>query len=134
MGLPIVVIDTNVLIASLSKKSISHGIYKAFIERQFSWLVSSEILNEYEEQLALYFDEDTARFVLEILLTASNTILSEPYFRWSLITEDPDDNKFSDLAISGGANCLITFDKHFNIFKEIQFPSLNIMTPKEFLN
>ncbi len=53
----------------------------------------------------------------EILCNANNVIFSEAYFQWGIISEDLDDNKFSDLAISTNSDCLVTFDKHFNVFK-----------------
>ena len=67
-----------------------------------------------------------------ILENAPNVIFEEPAFRWGFIVEDPDDNKFSDLALSTNANFMLTRDKHFNIFKKIDFPSLNVVDPEEF--
>jgi predicted nucleic acid-binding protein len=57
---------------------------------------------------------------------------SGPYFQWDIIKIDPDDNKFSDLAISANANYLITFDKHFDVFKEVEFPKLEVLSPSQF--
>ena len=59
---------------------------------------------------------------------------SEAYFQWGIISEDLDDNKFSDLAISTNSDCLVTFDKHFNVFTNIDFPKLTICSPRVFLN
>jgi len=116
------VIDTNVLI-----KTINRGNF------EFSFTTTS-ILDEYEEKLTEFYSAKTAHLVLEILCTADNVLFSEPHFPWNLIEEDPDDNKFADLAISSNADCLVTFDKHFDIFKEIDFPRLTIVKPAQFSN
>lgn len=70
--------------------------------------------------------------ILNILMAAPNVLFAEPAFRWNLISEDTDDNKFADLAISINAFCLVTYDRHFNIFKGITFPKLKAVKPKEF--
>lgn len=49
-----------------------------------------------------------------------------------MVIDDPDDNKFSDLAISTNAHYLVSNDRHFNIFKKIKFPSLKVIKLEEF--
>ncbi len=126
------VIDTNVLRKTIKRTNPEFFIYEAFESELFEWVVSTEILNEYEEKLIEFYSVRTANLVLEILCNANNVIFAEPYYRWNIIVEDPDDNKFSDLAIATGADCVVTYDKHFNIFKKIPFPKLNILKPKQF--
>ena len=127
------VIDTNVLIKTIKRNNLEFSIYNHFQQGEFEWIVSTSILDEYEEKLTEFYSPKTAHLVLEILCTAENVVFIEPHFRWNLIIEDPDDNKFADLAISSNANALVTFDKHFDIFKEIDFPRLTVLKPVEFL-
>ncbi|MCF0050943.1 putative toxin-antitoxin system toxin component, PIN family [Dyadobacter sp. LJ53] len=127
-----VVIDTNVLIKTINRTNFEFFIYQAFESELFEWVVSTSILDEYEEKLTEFYSLKTAQLVLEILCTASNVVFSEPHFRWNLIEDDPDDNKFSDLAISSNSTCLVTFDKHFDVFKNIEFPRLSVLNPKQF--
>lgn len=127
-----IVIDTNVLIKTIRRTNPEFAIYQAFIAESFEWVVSTSILNEYEEKLSEFYSEKTSQLVVEVLCTAPNVIFAEPHFRWNIIEEDPDDNKFSDLAISANADCLITFDRHFNVFKNLDFPKLRIIRPDEF--
>jgi predicted nucleic acid-binding protein len=94
--------------------------------------VSTGILDEYEEKPSQFYSLQTAHLILEILCTADNVIFTEPSFRWNLITEDPDDNKFADLAISSNADALVTFDRHFDIFNNISFPNVTVLKPIEF--
>jgi putative PIN family toxin of toxin-antitoxin system len=126
------VIDTNVLIKTINRSNSEFFIYKSFIDQQFEWVVSTSILDEYEEKLTEFYSPKTALLVTEILCTASNVIFAEPHFQWNIITEDPDDNKFADLAISSNVHCLVSFDRHFNVFKKLDFPRLSVMSPQEF--
>ena len=45
---------------------------------------------------------------------------------------DPDDNKFVDIAISSNSTYLVTNDHHFDVLKQLDFPSVNIVSLKEF--
>ena len=125
------VIDTNVLIKTIKRTNFEFFIYELFENEKFEWVVSTSILDEYEEKLTEFYSQKTAYLILEILCTANSVIFAEPHFQWNLIEEDPDDNKFADLAISI-ADCLVTFDRHFNIFKETDFPRLAVLTPLQF--
>lgn len=127
-----VVIDTNCLIASIPANGDYFWLYLAFRTNHFTWVVSTEILEECEEQLSEFYSPETADIVLKILTTAPNVEFAVPYFRLGLMTNDPDDNKFADLAISTNAHYLVSNDRHFNIFKDIKFPPLNIVNIQEF--
>ena len=87
---------------------------------------------EYEEQLGEFYSPFTADLVLNILLTASNVMRSEPFINWQLITSDPDDNKFADLAISANAQYLVTNDHHFDVLKTLPFPTVKVVSLDEF--
>ena len=54
------------------------------------------------------------------------------YFNWNLINRDEDDNKFVDCAIAGNSYVIITNDKHYNVFKSIEFPPIKVMNIIEF--
>lgn len=127
-----VVIDTNCLIVSIPRKNPEFWLYAAFSDGLFEWLISNEILTEYEEQLSSFYSPKTADLVLKILSTAPNVTFTEPYFRWGLIETDPDDNKFADLAISANANYLVTHDKHFNVLDTIPFPTVKVVDLSSF--
>lgn len=127
-----VIIDTNCLIASIPPKNPEHWLYDAFRQKAFDWVISNEILLEYEEQIGEFYSQHTAGLVTNILMTASNIIRSEPFIKWKLIVSDPDDDKFADLAISANAKYLVTNDHHFNVLKTIPFPTVKVVSLKEF--
>jgi predicted nucleic acid-binding protein len=55
------------------------------------------------------------------------------YYSWNLITNDADDNKYTDTYITASADYLVTEDKHFNQLKNIDFPKINVIGTDEFL-
>ncbi len=128
-----IVVDTNCLRASIPPHSSYHQLYNEFVAEKFEWYVSNEILLEYEEIVSATYSPQTAKLVLYHLISAPNTIFAEPAFRWNLVA-DPDDNKFSDLAISCNCDYLVTNDRGFNVFKSIQFPKLQVIDLATFLS
>jgi len=128
----VAVIDTNCLLASIPPKGNHYWLYLAFKAKRFQWLISNEIMAEYEERLVSRYSEKTANIVLRALSIAPNVIFGEAYFRWNLIENDADDNKFADLTIAGNADYLVTNDRHFNVLKTIDFPKLDFVTIDEF--
>ncbi|MCE7058913.1 putative toxin-antitoxin system toxin component, PIN family [Dyadobacter sp. CY343] len=128
-----VVIDTNCLRASIPPKSPFYQLYLDFTAGKFEWYVSNEILLEYDEILTRTYSHNTAQFVLYQLAVSPNVVYSEPAFRWNLIENDPDDNKFSDLAISSNCDYLVTNDTDFNVFKTLPFPRLTVIDLQSFL-
>jgi uncharacterized protein len=127
-----VIIDTNCLIPSIPPKNPEFWLYLAFRQKAFEWVVSTEILLEYEEQIADFYSPQTADLVLNILTTAGNVIKTEPFIRWQMTPSDPDDNKFADLAVSANVHYLVTNDHHFDILKERVFPNISVVSLDEF--
>ncbi len=127
-----VVIDTNCLLASIPPLGNYYWLYEAFEQERFEWVISNEILTEYDEKITEHYSNRTAHLVLTILTFAPNALFSEPYYNWQLIETDSDDNKFADLAIAIGADYLVTNDRDFNILKSIDFPKVNVVSLDEF--
>ncbi|WP_410000032.1 putative toxin-antitoxin system toxin component, PIN family [Membranihabitans marinus] len=55
------------------------------------------------------------------------------YFRWNLISKDPDDNKFADCAVASGAKYLVSNVKDFRILSTIRFPPIKVINADKFL-
>ena len=128
-----VVLDTNVLLIAVSRKSRFHKIFSSLVDGEYTICITDDILFEYEEILKKYLDGVVAESIMEIFENAQNVIWINKYFKWNLITEDPDDNKFVDCAIACGAQFLVSNDKHFNILKKIKFPKVNVVKAEDFL-
>jgi predicted nucleic acid-binding protein len=68
-----------------------------------------------------------AKFIVDAILNASHAEPITVYYKWNLITADPDDNKFVDCAVSANVDFIVTNDKHFNVLKNIDFPQINVI-------
>lgn len=128
-----VVLDTNVLLIAVSRKSRFHKIFSSLVDGEYTICITDDILFEYEEILKKYLDGVVAESIMEIFENAQNVIWINKYFKWNLITEDPDANKFVDCAIACGAQFLVSNDKHFNILKKIKFPKVDVVKAEDFL-
>lgn len=127
------VIDTNTLIQIISSKSPYHSIYESICDGSYSLCVTTEILNEYEEILLRLTRPSTAKAVINAIIENPFTKLITSYFKFGLITSDPDDNKFVDCAIASNAKFLVTEDRHFDILHEITFPHVDIIGIDDFM-
>ena len=128
-----VVLDSNVLLVAIGKRSKFRPIWNSFINGEYKLIVSEEILHEYEEILNEHSAPGAADLVLEILIESPEVIYQRIYYSWNAIPNDPDDNKFFDVAVAGGARYLVTNDAHFNEAKKMPFPHITIITAEEFL-
>ena len=54
------VIDTNVLIKTIKRTNFEFFIYELFENEKFEWVVSTSILDEYEEKLTEFYSQKTA--------------------------------------------------------------------------
>lgn len=128
-----VVIDTNCLLQIIARKSPYRPIWDAFLEGRYELCVSNEILDKYQEILGQQITPTVAENIVLLILNQENVRLVDPYFRMSLITADPDDNKFVDCAFAAGADYLVSEDSHFDVLRKTPFPKLNLVTLDEFM-
>jgi putative PIN family toxin of toxin-antitoxin system len=128
-----VVIDANVLIACFGKSSPFRKIFDAFLNYQFTLLLSNDTLLEYLEIIQQKTNHFIAENIVMSLLSAGNSELHEIFFHWSLIEFDKEDNKFCDLAVAGNADYLVTNDAHFNVVKLNEFPPIKVISADEFI-
>jgi putative PIN family toxin of toxin-antitoxin system len=126
-----VVIDTNVLVASLSSRSPYHWLIRALLQKEFDLYLTTEIYLEYEEVLSQKYSSQVAHHFLSSLKELSNVHFVHVYFQWNLL-DDADDNKFVDCYVSSGAHYLLTHDTDFNKLKSIVFPPVNLITLQDF--
>jgi putative PIN family toxin of toxin-antitoxin system len=110
-------IDTNVLVQARARRHAFFPILDAWVAGRYALAVSTGILLEYEEVLTRLSGKSAwlkfARLLDLVELTNSGVVRVTPSFRFHVIDEDPDDNLFTDCAITAGAQYLITEDRHF---------------------
>jgi uncharacterized protein len=123
-----VVLDCNILVACLSSHSPYYNIYKSLVAQKFDLVVSQDILLEYEEIIQVKYSLATAQSFMALLSLLPNVHYVHPFYKWNLISVDPDDNKYCDCAVSGAADYIVTEDKHFNVLQNLPFPPLTIIS------
>lgn len=128
-----IVLDTNCLVAALSRHSEYYPVWSEFQTGKYILCVSNEILEEYEEIIAKKTSIVVAQNVIRLLLKSKNVNLVTPSFRFHLIEADHDDDKFVDCAFAANATYIVSDDKHFDILKDVEFPKLLVLKLKEFL-
>ena len=121
------VLDTNVLVVAISRKSPHYWIWQTLQEGLYEIAITTEVLAEYEEVLSNYLGEEVAKNVLETLENLPNVSHITKYYCWELIKVDVDDNKFVDCAVAANSNAIVTEDKHFNTLKDIAFPAVQVI-------
>ena len=59
-------------------------------------------------------------------------LIERIYYKWQLVPQDPDDDKFVDYAILADVDYLVTNDLHFKMAKKNPFPAVNIINADDF--
>ncbi len=127
-----VVLDTNILLVSVSSRSKYHWLYKYLLDSKYQIAITSDILLEYEEKIATHWNNEVAINVTRSITELPNTIFTPLYYQLNLITADEDDNKFVDCAFAANADYIVTQDSHFNILKTITFPRIPVIDIHQF--
>lgn len=108
------VIDTNVVFAGLANlKGAPFKIFQRFFRGQFDWINSQQILDEYQGVLSLSQKMSPTSVHIFLHLLRKRSILVQITGDLQ-VCRDPDDDKFLETAIVGGADFLVTKNlRHF---------------------
>lgn len=128
-----VILDTNVLLVAISKRTEYHVIWQAFQNGEFELCVTTDILDEYAEKLHEKFRPDVGINIMKAIENSPDVVKINKYYFWNLITVDPDDNKFVDCAVAANAHFICTEDKHFRVLKKVAFPPINVISADDFV-
>ena len=66
----LVVIDTNGLLSAIPASGKNKWLYHAFMDEEFTWVVSNEIISEYSELVDFKFGSVTTNFVINSILSS----------------------------------------------------------------
>jgi len=128
-----IVLDTNCLLMSLSRRSPYYPVWRNFVDGKYTLCVSNDILSEYEEILTQKVGHEIASNVITAILDLPNTKMVQVYFHLHLITADHDDDKFVDCAFKANARYIVTQDHHYDILKQTPFPYIDVIGIDEFI-
>lgn len=136
--IPLVVLDTNVLVAGLCRRedSPSYKILRNIQTENISLVLTHKLYLEYEsvlyrEKIRQLIDatEEEVAIVLDALVALAQR--SDVFYLWRPNLLDEGDNFIVEIAISTGAVLITKNVKDFQ-FGELKFPDLTIMTPAQF--
>lgn len=74
-----------------------------------------------------------AEYVLGVTTNNPETLFVTPYYHFTVIHSDPDDDKFVDCAVAANAKYIVTEDSHYNVLKSIGFPNVEIIKLDEII-
>lgn len=128
-----IVLDTNCLVQMISLHSPYRPVWQAFRDGRYTLCVSNDILTEYNEILERVANAAVAHNIVNAIARSPYTRMIDPQYRFGLIEQDPDDNKFVDCTIIAGADYIVSEDAHFRILADIPFPSVAVIRLDEFI-
>ena len=72
-----VVLDSNIIISSVGKKSLLRPIWESFLNGQYQIVISEDILKEYEEILQQHTNHVVTGMVMEIFLNSVDVVVQK---------------------------------------------------------
>jgi len=128
-----IVLDTNCLLAILSRRGNYFPVWQALHEGKYILCVSNDILEEYEEIIGRKTNSVIASNVVQMLINSPFVEFVDTYFHFHLIEQDKVDNKFVDCAIAANAQYIVSEDAHFKHLKNVPFPYVRVIRLKDFM-
>ena len=130
-----IVLDTNILISALrSQRGAAYKLLMLIGRANFEINLSVSLMLEYEDvtkrllgQIPL--TESDIDDILDYLCQTANR--REVFYLWRPFLKDPKDDMVLELAVSGGCEVIITYNR--KDFVGIEQFGLEIMTPAAFL-
>lgn len=135
MGIPDIVIDTNVIIAALrSKKGASFKLLSLLGTKKFEIHDSVALVLEYEDviqrqQAEVGLSQDEVSIFIDSLCSMAHH--HKIYFVWRPSLSDVNDELILDLAVSARCEYIVTYN--ISDFKGSEKFGIRAITPKEFL-
>lgn len=127
------VLDTNVFLVSLAPNFKLHWLFQTLMQGKYNLCITNEILLEYEEIICARYGLEKTDATLEFLLLLPNVELITPFYKWNLIAQDEDDNKFIDCAIAANADHIVSNDRHLINLSQQEFPlTIQVLTAEAF--
>ncbi len=126
--------DTNVLVSALIKSGKPRELIWMIIEGKLQLILSKSILEEFLEvtedsRIRRYVDENDIIVYLSSLGSIAKMVRIKSNFK--VVKEDPEDDIILRTAKDGGAQYIISGDKHLLSLKE--FKGIKIVTVDEIL-
>ncbi|MES0361288.1 MAG: putative toxin-antitoxin system toxin component, PIN family [Anaerolineales bacterium] len=132
-----VVLDVNVLMSAIiSSKGSPDRIMELWEEERFKVVISPEIIGELGKVIHYPKIQEKyhlpGQYVAQFLELISNqAIVIKPVREITQIKSDPEDDKYLECAVAGGAAYIISGDQH--LLRLVEYQGMPILSPAEFL-
>ena len=127
-----VVLDTNVLVAAMwSRQGASYRLLALVGSGKFEISVSVGLVLEYEDALTrrALVDKEDRDDVLDYVCAVANK--PKVYYLWRPMLRDPNDDLVLEVAVAGGCEAIVTFNKRD--FGGAERFGIQVLSPREFL-
>lgn len=124
-----IVLDTNVFISGIFWSGSPHQVLMLWAKNKIDLLVTKKILNEYLRILHKIDQKGNLAQKWGVFVLEHSIILED--IELVQVCRDPDDNKFLNCTIIGGANYLVSGDDDLLSLRTIG--STEIITSAQFL-
>jgi putative PIN family toxin of toxin-antitoxin system len=125
------VLDTNVYFSAFTHKGPPFRIWQEAVNRSFILLVSPAILREIAGVLREDLQWQATDIVAHLKLVARIAEIISPKVNLQVIAEDPADDRILECALAGGADLIVSGDRHLRKLKT--FRNIGIVQPSDFL-
>jgi len=135
MGSFAVIYDTNTVISAYGFGGVPEDAIKTGFYDDVAVFVSPPIVDEYERVLGydrLPFTKDDQNTITPEFRMLTNARLERQTPDLEIVDDDPDDDKFLELAAASGADYLVSGDDH--LLAVNTFHGTKILNPREFLD
>ncbi len=127
-----VVADTNIYISALMFGGLPGMLLDLGLMQAIRLVISPALLDELQDKLCVKFGvlaQDTAAIRAKL---ESIGDLIDPAIVLDVVTDDPDDNRVLECAVTGRADYIVSGDRHLLKLKE--HAGIPILTAREFLD
>ena len=127
-----VVLDTNIFISGIHWSGDSERILDAWFEDKFELISSEVIIEELVKTLSNFKIPLSREDILHwASIITGKAVLVDSKTKLNIVKDDPDDDKFLEVGVTGKVDVIISQDKHLLKLKEYQ--GIKIVNPKEAL-
>lgn len=130
-----VVLDTNVLVSALIRTGKPRSLLFEIVRGNLQLILSRGILEELTEvaaddKIKKYVEEEDVRKFLRLIGSTAKIVTVKSRFK--AVKDDPSDDLFLRTAYDGGADYIVSGDKHLLSLNE--FRGIKILTVNEILD
>ena len=118
---------------AISARNEYYQVWQDFLDGKYVLCITNEIIEEYSEVIARNISPLLSEFVISTIINRKNVVMKSPSYAFHLIKADEVDNKFVDCAIIANAKYIVSNDRHFDVLREIPFPTVDVIKINQFL-